>query len=63
MIDDVFDRVRRATRAPFAFRGARTRAINRQLARAISALEDSRSGLASADLIRRAIAKAEIARR
>ena len=58
MIDDVFDRVRRATRAPFAFRGVSVR-DQWQLARAISALEDSEAGLASADLIRRAIVKAE----
>ena len=58
MIDDVFDRVRRATRGPFVFRGVNAR-DQWQLARAISALEDSEAGLASADLIRRAIAKAE----
>ena len=58
MIDDVFTRVRAATRPPFAF-GPLNPRDHRQLARTISALEASLPGEPTGELIRRAIAGAK----
>lgn len=58
MIDDVFSRVLKAQRAPFAFGPVNAR-DHGQLARTISALEEAQSGASNADAIRRAIAKAK----
>ncbi|MGH8177677.1 MAG: methylmalonyl-CoA mutase family protein [Steroidobacter sp.] len=56
MIDDVFERTRRAQRAAYAF-GPVSARDHASLARAISALEEGESGAPGADAIRRAIAK------
>jgi len=56
MIDDVFSRVLKAEREPFAF-GPLNARDHGQLARTISALEEAQAGGSGADAIRRAIAK------
>ncbi|HEY4367029.1 MAG TPA: methylmalonyl-CoA mutase family protein [Steroidobacteraceae bacterium] len=56
MIDDVFTRVLKAKREPFAF-GPLNARDHGQLARTISALEEAQAGGSGADAIRRAIAK------
>jgi methylmalonyl-CoA mutase len=58
MIDDVFQRTRSAQRKPFAF-GPLNPKDHAQLARAISALEETQGQASGSDPIRRAIAKAK----
>jgi methylmalonyl-CoA mutase len=58
MIDDVFTRVLKARREPFAF-GPLNARDHGQLARTISALEEAQAAGSGADVIRRAIAKSK----